>query len=53
MESTSRIPKSMLAGSELTEIACRFWNFVVEKLKHNATGRFWIDGNVELSNAWI
>lgn len=38
----------MLTSSKFTEIACRFWNLVVEKLKNNTTGRFGVDGNVKL-----
>lgn len=53
MEITPCIPESVLVSSQLTKIARRSWNFIVEKLKYNATGRCGIDGNVKLSSAWI
>jgi len=47
MEITPCIPESVLVSSQLTKIARRSWNFIVEKLKYNATGRCGIDGNVK------
>jgi hypothetical protein len=51
MEFTPCIPEPMLASSQLTKIPRRSWDFIVEKLKYNATGSCGIDGNVKLSSA--
>jgi hypothetical protein len=50
MEDAPLIPKSMLTSSEFTEITCRFWNLVIEKLENNTTGSLGVDGNIELSS---
>jgi hypothetical protein len=49
MEDAPRIPKSMLASSEFTEITGRFWNLVIKKFENNTTGSLGVDGNIELS----
>lgn len=48
MELAAGVSESMLAGSQLTEVAGSFRNDIVVELENKATGRLGVYSNIEL-----
>ena len=49
VENGTRVAKAILTGGELTEVPGRPRHYVVVELEHDATKRFFIDSDIELS----